>query len=412
LPEIIRLFSTNLISNPSLFRIPYLNSQYRLCGVYVAPMGVDKQTGVNLIRSTCVRVAASAVFYTGVLKLLRPGGYSRVAGDQEGQARCYPFAVLLYHRVNPDNDPFFPAISVKAFDAQMRYLATNYRVLPLAEIIKGVRQGQGIAPNTIALTFDDGYKDNYVYAHPILRKYNLPATLFAATSYIGTEKLMWNDKIAMAVKLTTQQSIMLPGAARSTSLASVPEKLSALEQIIETLKTLREPEKRLLADEIVRHLLQKSSRVEPQMLSWAELRKLAHEGWEVGSHTENHVILTRVPFSEAKKEISLSGSILERELDRRVRLFAYPNGKSGDYDPSIKNFIEDTGYIGAVTTVDRLNGHDVDLFAIGRKSPWEESLAGFALKLQWSFWRQNRSRSQTNYTEPAETGLTEAKPRQ
>lgn len=358
-------------------------------------MRVRKETTVNLIRSTCVRVAASAMFYTGALNLLRPGGYRRVAGDQEGKARFYPFAVLLYHRVNPDNDPFFPAISVKVFDAQMRYLAANYRVLPLADIIKGIRQGLGVAPGTIAVTFDDGYRDNYVYAHPILKKYNLPATLFAATSYIGTEKLMWNDKLAMAVKLTTQQSITLPGAAQSTSLASMPEKLRALEQILEMLKTLPETDKQALADEMFGRLYKKRLKIEPLMLSWAELRKLAQEGWEIGAHTVNHVILTKVPLWQANDEINSSASVLKQELDRPVRLFAYPNGKSGDYNISIKKILAENGYIGAVTTVDRLNAEDADLFAIGRKSPWEESVPGFALKLKRSYWRQNRSPSAT-----------------
>jgi peptidoglycan/xylan/chitin deacetylase (PgdA/CDA1 family) len=358
-------------------------------------MHLGKDTTVNGVRSTCVRIVASAMFYTGALNLIRFVEMRRATGD-EGKTRSYPFAVLLYHRVNPDNDPFFPAISVKAFDTQMRYLAANYRVLALADIIKEIREGVGVAPGTIAVTFDDGYRDNYVYAHPILRKYDLPATLFAATGYIGTDKLMWNDKIAMAVKLTNQKSIALPGVAQSTALESKPEKLRAVQQIVEALKALPEPEKTGWVDQILRRLFDKSMKVEPLMLSWAELRRLAHEGWEVGSHTTNHVILTRVPLSEAKEEINSSGSILQRELDRPVRLFAYPNGKADDYDTAIKKFLSDTGYIGAVTTDDRLNAQDADLFAIGRKSPWEESVPGFALKLQWSYWCQNRSASVTN----------------
>jgi peptidoglycan/xylan/chitin deacetylase (PgdA/CDA1 family) len=358
-------------------------------------MCIGKDTTVNRVRSSCVRIVASTIFYTGTLNLIRFVEMRRATSD-EGKTRVYPFAVLLYHRVNPDNDPFFPAISVKAFDAQMRYLAANYRVLALADIIKQIRQGVGVAPGTIAVTFDDGYRDNYVYAHPILRKYGLPATLFAATGYIGTDKLMWNDKIAMAVKLTSQKSIALPGVAQSTALESKPEKLRAVRQIVETLKTLPEPEKQGWVDQILRRLFNKSMKVEPLMLTWAELRRLAHEGWEVGSHTTNHVILTRVSLSEAKEEISSSGAVLQRELDRPVQLFAYPNGKSGDYDFAIKKFLADSGYVGAVTTDDRLNAQDADLFAIGRKSPWEESVPGFALKLQWSYWCQNRSPSVTN----------------
>jgi peptidoglycan/xylan/chitin deacetylase (PgdA/CDA1 family) len=296
--------------------------------------------------------------------------------------------VLLYHRVNPDNDPFFPALSVKAFDAQMSYLAANFQVLSLTEIINRIRQGLGIPSGTVAVTFDDGYRDNYIYAHPILNKYNCPATLFTATSYIGTEKLMWNDKLAMAIKFSSQKSITVPGSKHTISLVSVAEKVAGLKHILEALKLLDEPEKLGLVEEILKRLDNKQRKSEPLMLSWNELKQMAYEGWEVGSHTANHVILTRVPFCQAKEEIRSSGSMLERELDRPIRLFAYPNGKPGDFDLPIKAFLRDAGYIGALTTVDRLNAQDVDLFEIGRKSPWEESVPGFALTLARNWWRQ------------------------
>jgi peptidoglycan/xylan/chitin deacetylase (PgdA/CDA1 family) len=352
-------------------------------------MGVDNQTTIDQFRKFGVRVAANALFYSGALNLLHVGRYWGFASGGESRNLYSPFMVLLYHRVNPDNDPFFPALSVKAFDAQMSYLAANFQVLSLTEIINRIRQGLGIPSGTVAVTFDDGYRDNYIYAHPILNKYNCPATLFTATSYIGTEKLMWNDNLALAMKFSTQKSITIPGSTQPISLVSVPEKIAALEYILETLKMLPEPDKRTLVDEIYKRLCDKQPKGEPLMLSWNELKRMAHEGWEVGSHTANHVILTRVPFCQAREEIHLSGSMLERELDRPIRLFSYPNGKPDDYDLSIKTFLRDAGYIGALTTIDQLNVQDVDLFEIGRKSPWEEHLPGFALSLRRSFWRQH-----------------------
>jgi peptidoglycan/xylan/chitin deacetylase (PgdA/CDA1 family) len=351
-------------------------------------MYVDNQTTIDQFRKFGVQVAARALFYSGALNLLRAGRYRGLANEGESRNLYSPFMVLLYHRVNPDNDPFFPALSVKSFDAQMSYLAANFQVLSLTEIINRIKQGLGIPPGTVAVTFDDGYRDNYVYAHPILNKYNCPATLFTATSYIGTEKLMWNDRLALAIKFSTQKSITIPGSRRSISLVTVPEKIAAIEQILETLKMLPEADNLRLLDEIFRRLHNKEPKSEPLMLSWNELKQMADEGWEVGSHTANHVILTRVPFSQAKEEIRSSKSILERELDRPIRLFAYPNGKPGDYDLSIKAFLRDAGYICALTTIDRLNAQDVDLFEIGRKSPWEESVPGFALRLARNWWRQ------------------------
>jgi peptidoglycan/xylan/chitin deacetylase (PgdA/CDA1 family) len=351
-------------------------------------MRLAKATSIDPVRSTCIRVAASALFYSGALNLLRPQGYSGIGGGQKQKTFGYPFAVLLYHRINPDNDPFFPAVSVQAFDAQMRHLAEHYHVLPLAEIIERMRRGEGVGPGTIAVTFDDGYRDNFVYAHPILRRYDLPATLFVATSYIGTNRQMWNDRIASAVKHTHEHRVSSPGVARTFELVSVAEKLGALGQILAQLKTLPEQEKQQFVDAFCRRLDRPGAKVDTLMLSWAELKEMSIKGWEVGAHTANHVILTRVTFDQAKDEIASSSAVLQQELGRPVRLFAYPNGKPDDYDLSIKKVLDDAGYIGAVTTVDRLNDRNTDPFAIGRKSPWEESLPGFALKLKWTYWRQ------------------------
>jgi peptidoglycan/xylan/chitin deacetylase (PgdA/CDA1 family) len=361
--------------------------KYRQLDNEVISTRVEKQTTISKFHKAGRRVAASALFYSGALSLLRTDRYERLVHVARERDRDFPFIVLLYHRVNPDNDPFFPAISVETFDAQIRVLTAHFQVLPLAEIINRKRQGLGVAPGTVAVTFDDGYRDNYLYAHPILKKYNCPATLFTATNYIDTEKLMWNDKLALAIKFATHKSIAIPGSTRSISLVSVAERIIALEHILETLKSLSEPDKLTLADEIFRRLYNKQPKCEPLMLSWNELKQMAYNGWDVGSHTANHVILTRVPLCQGKEEINSSGHILERELGRPIRLFAYPNGKPGDYDPLIKQFLRNCGYIGAFTTVDGVNAHDTDLFEIGRKSPWEECLPGFALRISRSFWR-------------------------
>ncbi len=347
----------------------------------------DFSKAKNLLRSAAVRAGASALYYSGALSLLSMG--QKRAGEKP---RTWPFAVLLYHRVNPDNDPFFPAVSVKAFDGQMRYLARHYRVLPLVELIERVQARRRIEPGTIAVTFDDGYKDNYLYAHPILRRYNLPATLFAATGFIGTADIMWNDRIAFAVKHTKRQKIAFPReiSEETLPLGSATERLSALDRILEKLKTFPEPEKRNAAEEIFRSLGAQNEKLTPLMLSWEEVRKLSEEGWEIGSHTVNHVILTRVGLAQAREEIGSSSAVLKQNINRPVRVFAYPNGKSNDYNGSIQRILVENGYVGAVTTVDDLNDGSTDRFAIGRSCPWEENVPSFALKLTFKYRREPR----------------------
>jgi hypothetical protein len=75
-----------------------------------------------------------------------PRRESPICRQSRWRAHGYSFAVLLNHRVNPNNDPFLPALSIKAFEAQVKYLAANYTVLSLYDIIEWIREGRGLVP--------------------------------------------------------------------------------------------------------------------------------------------------------------------------------------------------------------------------------------------------------------------------
>src|SRR5678815_1522291 len=90
------------------------------------------------------------------------------------------FQILTYHKVSPDPHPFFAPTHPAVFEQQMQFLATYYRVMPLAELVERSQHGD-IPPRSVAVTFDDGYRDNYDFAFPILKKWRIPATIFVAT---------------------------------------------------------------------------------------------------------------------------------------------------------------------------------------------------------------------------------------
>ena len=345
------------------------------------------------LRSVAVRLGADCLFYSGVFRFLQGKAKAATERIPEHERGGFPFLVLLYHRVNPEKDPFFPSQSPRAFDGQMRYLAECYHVLPLSEVFERLREGREIEPYSIAVTFDDGYRDNLLYAHPILKKYGLRATLFVPTGLIETGQVLWNDRLAWAIKWTEKKEILLPSFAgnRTVPLRSFEEKRKALGVILEELKTYGEEEKKTAADVLVRELQNSHPGPEPGILCWAELRRLAEEGWEIGSHTVNHVILTRLAEAEARQELQASKNTLEKELQRPVRFLAYPNGKQNDFSPGIKAVVRETGYEGAVTTLGSFNSAPFDLFAIHRHSPWEEHAPSFAINLTHSYWRSTRT---------------------
>lgn len=110
----------------------------------------------------------------------------------------YMPAIFMYHSVAPNVDPQNRIeVSVNAFSRQMQFLKTHhYNVIPLEELGEMIRDKKRIPTNTVAITFDDGYKDNYVYAYPILRKLGFPATVFIIINEVGRpqgDRLSWQE---------------------------------------------------------------------------------------------------------------------------------------------------------------------------------------------------------------------------
>ena len=103
--------------------------------------------------------------------------------------------VLMYHRIyNVKTDPWQLAVSPNNFETQIKALKNNFHVLPISDLVEQFKGGK-IKPNTIYITFDDAYRDNYLNAKPLLEKYNCPATFFIPTHFVGKHELFWWDEL-------------------------------------------------------------------------------------------------------------------------------------------------------------------------------------------------------------------------
>jgi peptidoglycan/xylan/chitin deacetylase (PgdA/CDA1 family) len=112
----------------------------------------------------------------------------------------YAVPIAMYHSVNPGALPGnMLAVLPTTFERQMRFLKSHhYNVLPLESLATLIKERKKIPSKTISITFDDGYKDNYIYAFPILKKYHLPATIFIITDEVGrADRLSWDEIKAM-----------------------------------------------------------------------------------------------------------------------------------------------------------------------------------------------------------------------
>lgn len=295
-----------------------------------------------------------------------------------------PVQVLIYHRVHPRPGPFMlDAVSPDRFESQMRHLAHSWRVLPLAELMARAREG-AVPARAIAVTFDDGYADNFEHAFPILRRHGIPATVFLVTDCVGTGVAPWHDRVLLAFEATDRPTARVPGEASDLRLDDPVARRAAAMASLECLKRMEEPD-RLAAIEALRADLGARDRrgEERLMLDWHQVLAMRDGGISFGSHTVTHPILSRQDPARVWEELSVSKRVIEDRLGDEIGLFAYPNGRPEDYTEDVIAMVKRAGYGAAVTTSFGANEAQEDPYRMRRGTPWETVAARFALKLAY-----------------------------
>jgi peptidoglycan/xylan/chitin deacetylase (PgdA/CDA1 family) len=292
------------------------------------------------------------------------------------------FEILRYHRVNDENDPIFGAVPVKMFEKQMEVLANYFNVLPLEELVERTLH-RDIPPAAIAITFDDGYRDNYENSFPILKRFGLPATIFLATGPLESGALLWHDLVFEAFRITNAEVVSVDG--RNYPLRTVAQKGTALFAFREYLRMYDYRNWGKLIEQMIGRLgvPQDSMSNRAQKLNWDEIKEMSKNDITFGAHTVTHPILTRMSLAEATEEIRASKEAIEEKLTSPVRVFAYPNGRQDDFNESIKKVLKEAGFLCAATILWGTNSIDTDPFELRRIGIWDKDTNRSALKLGW-----------------------------
>jgi peptidoglycan/xylan/chitin deacetylase (PgdA/CDA1 family) len=284
--------------------------------------------------------------------------------------------ILTYHRFSEVNGSL--ATGAAAFEKQLDYLSKSYRIVRLSWLVRLLRGPDPLPPNLAAITIDDGYRDVYRVAFPILRARGIPATVFATTGFVDRSCWLWPDRTRYAFLKTPRKIVICVVADRVLRL-DLPDRgsrIRAAELVNGLLKRIPDNQKHRVLAELERKLEVRLPSEPPRgldALTWDEIRELNRAGIEIGSHTVSHPVLTRVKPGELFRELVSSKERLESELSREVDLFCYPNG---DMDKRIRSAVAAAGYRAAVTTEPGFNDATSDLLAL-RRVPTESDMAHF-----------------------------------
>jgi len=278
--------------------------------------------------------------------------------------------VLGYHDLYADAvDPVdnFDGLRVgrDRFERQMRYVAARYHVVPLDQLLDpsvSSRDGKPLA----AITFDDGYKNVYHVAYPVLRQLGLPATVFVIPDFSLHGRMPWWERLRALVAGTRRPVAIVPiqGMRRYVPLITVGDREELLVQLAAELhgvppEAREESLTRLAAD------LGAEERSQPRSapLSVDELREMISGGITVGSHGRSHDSFLHLSYQALFAELTESKQILELVTGQPVTWLAYPYG---DYSGTSIDAVRRAGYRGAVTTSPRLYDAAADPHAIPR----------------------------------------------
>ena len=295
-------------------------------------------------------------------------------------------SILIFHRVLPRPDPLFPGeMDAARLDALLGWLRDWFNVLPLAEAVARLRQGN-LPARAAAITFDDGYADNHDVALPILQRHGLSATFFIAVGFLGGGR-MFNDTVIETVRRCEQPVLDLsPLDLGRHVVGSLEEKQQAIPALLNQIKY--QPFAQRL--ETVGALADIAGVRLPDdlMMTRQQVQALHKAGMGIGAHTVHHPILARLKPEEAEREITDSRDELQALLGEPVTLFAYPNGKPGaDYRPEHVAMARRLGFRAAVSTAWGVARGNSDVFQLPRFTPWGRSRGRFGLGLLRNYGR-------------------------
>ena len=210
--------------------------------------------------------------------------------------------VVAFHRVEESDDSDSLSIDAAAFERHCRFYRDHFRVVPLRELVNRMTNGLSI-DRLLSITFDDGYRDNFENARPVLEKLSLPATFFVVTEWMGSNVVPWWDRVRGA---------------------SYP------------------------------------------WMNWDHVRELHRRGFEIGAHTRSHVDLGKVSPSEARDEVLGARVELEQQLGARVDSFAYPYGGHKHVTETNRDVVRNAGFRCCCSAFGGTNPSGTDPFRLRR----------------------------------------------
>ena len=282
--------------------------------------------------------------------------------------------VLAYHGVISDRHAEHPLrsfnmLTVSEFRRHLTEIVRLFNPIAMDDFRAWFRGGRQLPRKALLITFDDGYANNLIHAAPLLKQMGVPATCFIPTGYIGGDRLLWPTEVFCRSYYCPGKRMPMPRGGEAAVPRTHSARLEFAADVEETCKELPaatcmdylarlRAECNLVLDEAAEELF--------GFLDWDGVRELRKSGFEIGSHTVEHVIVSRADRPRLAHELRASKSTIEREIRSECFCFAYPNGRADDITPTAMQVAADAGYDFAFSVRDGFCHHSANPMLLDR----------------------------------------------
>jgi len=260
--------------------------------------------------------------------------------------------IVMYHRVvDLETDPYALAVTPERFAQHLDYLCRACRPMRLIDLVDAL-QKNGLPDRAVAITFDDGYVDNFAHAYPLLQAVQLPATIFVTSGMIGSAREFWWDDLERLLilppHLPAHLQLTVNGQAHEWSIGSRADREKVCGDSYRLMRPLSPADRERALDALADWAgLPRAGRTGYRAVTTAELEALADSGLiDIGGHTQHHPQLSSLTVDDQTHEIVEGRQRLEELIGRPIKTFAYPYG---DFTDATADIVRAAGFHGAVT---------------------------------------------------------------
>ena len=255
--------------------------------------------------------------------------------------------VINYHRIGKSSESLFDrelwSATPETFDAQVHFLKENYDIIGAGDLdeLAGKRRGR-----YVQITFDDGYRDNYECAYPILRSHGVSATFFLTTGFIDQPRLPWWDEIAWMVRASGRSGVEGTPGLSIQVVFDEPDREHAIHILLSVYKSLPGEATGAYLDFLAAATgsgRYDMTNMQEMWMTWDMVREMRQGGMWFGGHTVNHPVLANLPREQQGEEITGCKKRIEAELDEPMILFSYPVGGPQSFNDDTRACLREQG---------------------------------------------------------------------